>query len=111
MENEQNHWTKTELKIYILLLCSRADAVERDEEISLIKAKVDEGEFDKIYQEFSKDSEEQSLEKIRDNVAKHHYSQIELYEIRREMQEVFLADDNFKMMERNLERILENMLY
>lgn len=111
MKNDQNYWTKTELKIYILLLCSRADAVEREEEISLIKSKVDPETFEKIYEEFSKDTEDQSLDKIRDNIGKHHYSHMELYALRREMQEVFLADDNFKLMERNLERILENMLY
>lgn len=69
MENDKKHWTRTELKIYILLLCSNADMNEGQEEISLIKSKVDKDTFEKIYREFSNDTKEQRLGKIRENVA------------------------------------------
>ena len=111
METKNSQWTKTQLKIYILLLCANADRVEREEEVNLIRSKVDGQDFDRIYEEFSEDSEEQSLEKIRENVSKHDYSHKELVEIRKEMQEVFFADDKFRPLERNLERILNNIIY
>lgn len=111
MKNGKTNWTKKELQIYILLLCANADAVQTEEEIRLIKSKVDNEIFTKIYSEFLKDSEDESLEKIQENVALHHYSHRELLKIRTEMQEVFFADRNYQMMERNLERILRNMLY
>lgn len=111
MNNERVHWTKKELQVYILLLCANADAVQTEEELSLIRSKVDEDIFDKMYKEFSGDSEDESLEKIQDTVAVHHYSHRELSQLRREMQEIFLTDKKLTMMERNLERILRNMLY
>lgn len=111
MENDKKHWTRTELKIYILLLCSNADRNEGQEEISLIKSKVDKDTFEKIYREFSNDTKEQRLGKIRENVAGQNYSHMELYELRREIQEVFLADKKFELMEQKLEMVLENILY
>lgn len=111
MESEKNHWTKTELQIYILMLCANADMQETKEEIDIIKSKVDDETFNKVYEEFCADTQDESLTKIERNIAMHHYSHRELNQIRKEMKEVFFTDKNFKMMERNLERILNNMLY
>ena len=111
MSSKTNNWTKTELQIYILLLCANADLVQTEDEINLIKSKVDEDVFNKIYKEFSGDSEEESLEKIENNVATQEYSHKEIVCFQREMHEVFFTDKHFSMMERHLERILKNMLY
>ncbi len=110
MKSEKN-WTKNELQIYILMLCANADSDETREEIDVIKSKVDRETFDKVYKEFCCDNQDESLTKIEQNIAIHHYSHRELNQIRKEMKEVFFTDKNFKMMERNLERILNNMLY
>lgn len=106
-----NKWTKTELQTYILLLCANADSVETDEEINLIKSKVDEETFKKIYEEFGKDSEDERFEKIDDNIHLHQYTNMELAQFRREMYEIFYSDCEFKMKERNLDRIMDNILY
>lgn len=106
-----NKWTKTELQIYILLLCANADSVETEEEINLIKSKVDEETFNNIHEEFSADSEEDRFEKIDDNIHSHEYTNMELAQLRKEMYEVFFSDCEFKMMERNLDKIMDNMLY
>ena len=111
MNSQQKHWTKAELQIYILLLCANADSVETEEEIALIKSKTDKATFEKMYQEFSGDSEEDSLEKIQDNLALHEYSHKEIAELRREMFEVFFSDKKFSMMENTLDKILDNILY
>lgn len=111
METKNSQWTKDELKIYILLLCANADRVEREEEVSLIKSKVNPKDFNRIYEEFSEDSEDKSLDKIREAVSKHHYSHLELVRLQKEMQEIFFADEKFKPLERNLERILNNIIY
>lgn len=48
--------SKTELQIYILLMCANADSSETEEELNLIKSKVDSETYDAIYREFNSDS-------------------------------------------------------
>lgn len=111
MNTKTNKLTKKELQIYILLMCANADSTESDAELGLIKSKVDASTFDKIYNEFSKANEDERLEKIEENVHLHEFTTMELAELRREMYEVFFTDCDFKIMERNLDRIMDNILY
>ncbi|MBT8260228.1 MAG: hypothetical protein HKO92_01235 [Flavobacteriaceae bacterium] len=106
-----NPWTKEELKIYILLLCANADSEKSEDEIQLIKSKTDSKTFEKIYNEFCDDNEDESFEKIDENVQLHDFSPLELNQLRKEMQEVFLTDKRFSMMEDNMNRILDNIIY
>ncbi len=108
MKSKKEPWTKLELKIYILLLCANADSVRSKAEIKLIKSKIDSKTFKKINKEFSRDTEKKRFKKIDDNVQLHDY---ELKELRMEMHEIFNSDKDFGMMERNLDRILDNILY
>ena len=82
------NWTKKELKIYILLLCANANSVETAEEIKLIKSKTDSKTFDEIYKVFSNHNEDES-----------------------EISELFLIDNAVDMKEKNITRILDNILY
>lgn len=111
MAIETPKWTKTELQIYILLLCANADKKETHEELSMIKSKVPEETFEKIYKEFTGDSEKKGLKKIELNVHLHEYSNIELSAFRREVYEIFFSDCNFTMMEKRLDWTLDNILY
>lgn len=111
MKNEKKSWTKPELEAYVLLLCANADNKETSEEINLIRKHVDEECFAKIYAEFSGDNEEECLKKIENCVASHEYSHKELCEFQAKMKEVFLTDKRYGMMERNMERILNRILY
>ena len=106
-----NPWSKEQLHTYILLLCANADSDETQKELDMIKSKVDTSTFEKIYQEFKKDNEEQRLEKIDDAIQLLEYSPRELSDLKREMYEIFFSDCDFNLMERNLDRILDNMLY
>ena len=111
MSNQQQHWTKAEFQIYILMLCANADSKVTEEEIELIKSKTDKATFEKMNAEFSGDTEEESLEKIQDNLVMHEYSHKELSDLRREMFEIFFSDKKFSMMENTLDKILDNILY
>ena len=104
-------WTKPELHIYILLLCANADSNETEVEIEMIKSKVDPETFDKIYTEFKSDSEDVQFEKIDDNIQCHDYNNMELAKFRQEVHKIFFSDGKFMMMEQNLNRILDNILY
>ena len=107
----KNNWSKTELQVYILLLCANADDHESEKELSMIKTKTNPETFEKIYQEFSSDTEDERLDKIEVAIHLHEYSMKEIADFRREMYEIFFSDCNFTLMERNLDRILDNIIY
>ena len=111
MKSNENHWSKTELQIYILLLCANADSIETEEEMELIKSKTNSQTLKKLYNEYTGDSEDERLEKISKNLQFHDFTHMELMEFREEINEVFHADKKFTMMERNLDRILDNIIY
>ena len=111
MKNESRHWSKEELKIYILLLCAKADSIESVEEIDMIKSKIDIETFDRLYNEFSCDDEDNCLDKIQMAIAKHEYSIKEIKGLRQEIHDFFLTDNKFNLKERNLDRLLDSMLY
>lgn len=111
MTTNPDRWTKDELQVYILLLCANADSDETEEELDLIRKKIDTATFEKMHKEFGADSAEERLEKIDINIQFLDYSHLELTALRREMYEIFFSDCEFKMMERNLDRILDNILY
>lgn len=111
MASTKTNWTKTELQVYILLLCANADKDETEEELDMIRSKVSTDIFDKIYEEFKNDSNKVRLKKVDRNVHQHSYSNMELIAFRREVFEIFFADNEFKLMERRLDRILDNILY
>ena len=107
MKPEQTQLSKKELKAYILMLCAKADQVEAEEELTLIKSKTSAETFDKMY----KEDEDESLEKIQDAIAYLDYSNQELATLKMEIQQVFSTDSNVNMKERNLGWILDNILY
>ncbi|MAZ27967.1 MAG: hypothetical protein CL868_12940 [Cytophagaceae bacterium] len=111
METASPTWSKTELQVYILLLCARADNVESPKEIELIKSKVDASLFEKVYAEFTGDTLDNSLQKIQNNISYHEYSFMELTELRSEMHEVFNSDKKFSRLEHKLDKILDNIIY
>lgn len=111
MKNNYNNWTKEELKIYIMLLCAKADGEETPEEIELIKSKTTHETFDKIYNEFKGDKKKKSFRKIERAIGKHHYGAMELLTFRKEISEVYMADNILCKKERYLNQILDNIIY
>lgn len=110
MNPEKDRWTKTELQIYILLLCANADFVETPVELRLISTHVDEKSFDKIYNEFSMDREEDRLEKIRAALAHHEFSKAEIAGLKSEIHEIFLSNRHVSVEEHKLEALLNEFL-
>lgn len=111
MKNKIKKWSKEELKIYILLLCTKADSNETPDEINLIKAKTIPAIFEKMQKEISTDDENTSLKKIESMIAVHHYDITEIFELRNEMRNVFNVDKNFDRKERYLDQILDHIIY
>lgn len=111
MKSKKNIWSKEELQTYILLLCANADGDESEEELKMIKSKTEQDTFDRVYKEFSSDTEDERLDKIDTAIHLHQYSIREISAFKREMYEIFFSDCNFSLMERNLDRILDNIIY
>lgn len=111
MTTLKKRWTKEELTIYILLTCAGADNQETEEEINMIKEKTDQETFNTIYGEFVNDDEDERLDKIDENIQHHEFAPLELGKLRREMYEIYFSDCEFSRMEKNLDRILDNIIY
>jgi hypothetical protein len=111
MKNQKPKWNKTELQVYILLLCANADKKETEEELALIQAKVPKDIFKKMYEKFHKHSEEKRLKKISRHVNVHFFTNMELIDFRREVYNIFLSDGTYTMMEKRLDWTLDNILY
>ena len=111
MTLKPTNWTKTELQIYILLLCANADKEETEDEVNLIQSKVSKETFDNIYKEFHEDSGKRKLKKVDRNIHFHNYSNKELIAFRKEINEIFFSDGDFKLMEQRLDMTLDNILY
>lgn len=110
MEDFNTNWTKEELKIYTLIYCANADYFESHFEISYIKSKVKESDFDKIYAEFKKDNDYASIQKINNCVDRLGYSNKEKDLLFDEMRELFLSDGKYHSLEQNLHRALSNII-
>ena len=111
MSSQPRNWTKDELKTYVLLLCADADTSKSESELDLIKSKTDPEIFSKMIEEFSNDTEEMSLEKIDEAIQWLEYTEMELADFRKEIHALFLTDKNLDRREKNLDRILDNILY
>lgn len=111
MTHKKELWNKQELQVYILLLCANADNDETKKELTMIRSKASAETFAKMYKEFSADTEEKQLKKIKEAVHDHNYTNMELIEFRREVYEIFFSDSDFKMMEKRLDWTLDNILY
>jgi len=111
MSNSSKNWSKQELKIYLLLLCAKADSVQTEDELTLIKRKTDRDTFSSMHQEFMMDDEDTSIEKIESAIGKLEFSQMELADLKKEIYDVFQADKKFSAAERYLDRIIDNIVY
>jgi len=111
MKNKKPNWTKTELQIYIMLLCANADKTETEEELEMIQNKTSKKTFLKMHKKFHKHSEKKRFKKIDNVIHNHDYSQMELAAFRREMYKIFFSDSSFSMLEERLDMTLDNILY
>lgn len=102
MSETLTNWTRKEFKLYLLLYCSHANLEEKNEEIELIKAKVDTDTYGKIHKEFEKDNDYQSIQKIIYNLAKFNYTEEEKHKLLEDIKDVFYSDGEFDLMEQNL---------
>jgi thiosulfate/3-mercaptopyruvate sulfurtransferase len=107
---EQTHWTKEELVAYILLYTAHSNFEEANLEKNVIISKVDMRTFQKIHDEFDKDNDYQSLQKIIQGVEQHQYNADDLQSLFTDIKTLFLSDGTYDIMERNMFLFLKKVL-
>ena len=95
-------WTKEELNAYILIYCANADFTESKVEIDLIKSKIPSVVFEKVHHEFEKDNDYQSIQKIQSTIDRYGYTSNEKIRLSNEIKEIFLSDEKYDILEKNL---------
>lgn len=103
-------WNKEELKTYVLIYCAHADFNVSKVEIAYVKTKHPTGHFDTIHQEFDKDNDFISIEKIRNTMERLHLTNEEKETLKSEIKGVFLADGTMDLQEENLMRGLAHFM-
>ena len=106
----KTNWTKEELKIYVLIYGANADLSESKVELDHIKSKIETSNFDKIHEEFENDNDYQSIQKIQSSLEELKYSEEDKNGLLKEMKELFLSDDKYDILEKNLFKGLSHIL-
>ena len=110
MKEFDTNWTKEELKIYLLIFCADANFSESKAETAFIKSKTHGNSFEKIHDEFDKDNDYQSIQKIRLTLEKQGYLKEDRDRLFNEVKELFLSDGKYDILEQNLFRGLNHIL-
>lgn len=98
--NEFNtQWTKQELTAYLLLYCANADYIETEEEIELIRSKVDRVRYKAIYKEFGNDNDYQSIQKIQSTIKRLQLSEAHIDTLIEEVKTLFATDGGYDAAE------------
>lgn len=104
-------WTRKELKAYLLLYCANANYIEKEEEIDMIRAKVQEEQFESLRKEYDGDNDYQSIQKIQATIKRLGYSQVQIDDLIQETKDLFQADGIYDQVEKmlfyGLKKILE----
>ena len=98
----ETNWTEEEFKSYLFIYCANADYEESSEEIKMAKAIISEKGYEKMHKEFDADNDYQSLQKIQSTVKRLEFDENKLDSLCADVKQMFLADGDFDIMEKNL---------
>ncbi|WP_426430309.1 hypothetical protein ACPX19_12330 [Winogradskyella sp. HB-48] len=102
-------WTRDELVAYILLFAAHSDFKEDNHERNVIISKVDMKTFQEIHDEFDKDNDYQSIQKIITSLRQHNYDREDIDVLLEDIKTLFFSDDDFNINERNMLKSLERL--
>lgn len=104
------HWTKNELIAYILLFAAHSDFNESNEERNAIISKVNMQTFQRIHDEFKSDNDYQCLEKIQKGLDHYNFTSKQIDTLLLEIKQMFQADHDYNILERNMMLFLKKIL-
>ncbi|MAB47579.1 MULTISPECIES: hypothetical protein [Winogradskyella] len=102
-------WTRDELVAYILLFAANSDFKEDNKERNIIISKVDMKTFSEIHEEFDKDNDYQSIQKIMTSLRQHNYDRDDVEVLLADIKTLFFSDGKFNINERNMLKSLERL--
>lgn len=103
-------WTKNELIAYILLFAAHSDFNESNEERNTIISKVNMKTFQKIHDEFNEDNDYQCIEKIQKGLEHYNFTSKQIDALLLEIKQMFQADHDYNILERNMMLFLKKIL-
>ena len=105
-------WTKDELLAYILIYVSHLDLNESREEKKYILSRVDKEVYQRVYEQFEKDSDYECIQNIFEGVKTHDYYRDDLAGLFADIKLMAFADGNYAQMEQvaymELKKILKD---
>ncbi|MEO1032113.1 MAG: hypothetical protein AAFX55_11945 [Bacteroidota bacterium] len=102
-------WTRDELVAYILLFAAHSDFKEDNRERDVIISKVDMNTFQEIHDEFDRDNDYQSIQKIMTSLRQHNYDKDDVETLLADIKTLFFSDGEFNVNERNMLKALERL--
>ena len=102
MSDSSSHWSKNDLQAYLLLSCANADFIGKEEEMELVKSKVNSSDYKAISKEFDNDNDYQSIKKIQSAVKRLDLSEGQNEGLIAETKNLFLSDGDFAAAEQAL---------
>ena len=104
------NWNYDEFRTYLLLEASYGDLVFTPEEQEVVKEKINPETYNKIYSEFTADSDYDRIQKIMDGAKVYCDTADKRLELIEKIKEVFSADGDFDQMEKNLLMFLKKLI-
>ncbi len=103
-------WTQDEFKAYVLLYAANSHHIENRQERNYILSKINKDSYQKVHDEFDKDNDFQSIQKIIACIERFEYSKNEIEHLTAEIMELFLADDELDAVEQAVFTMLKRVL-
>ena len=109
---EPSTWTKDELLAYILIYVSNLDLNESKKEKKYILSRVDKEVYQRVHEQFQKDSDYECIQNIIEGVKTHDYYRDDFAGLFADIKLMAFADGNYAQMEQvayiELKRILKD---
>ncbi len=106
-------FTKDEFFAYLLLYAAKADMIEEPEQTEFILSKVPKSTYSSIHKVFDKDTDQQRLDRILDNVRSHNYAHSTPEDLLQEIEQIMKSDGVFDAAERSvfvgIRRLFKNL--
>jgi len=103
-------WTKDELLVYILIYVSHSDLKETWKEREYMLSRVEKGVYNRVFAQFEKDNDYQSIQNIIEAVEAQDYFRNDLADLFADIKLMAFADGEYSGMEQSLYNYLKKIL-
>lgn len=107
---KSNQWTLEEFKAYLYIYCTFADHLQLAVERNYAIEKVGKDRFSQMHKEIEKDTDDVSINKIRQYVKANEITEENIKKMLDEIEELFVSDGQFHKLERRLFNSLQHIL-